>query len=82
MTPDDPRHGTFNGYGNLKCRCKFCREANRLRLQMIRTGLARRQLDPDDPRHGKLSTYTNWRCRCSRCTAANTAQSAKQRAVR
>lgn len=24
----DPRHGTHNGYGNLKCRCDACREAN------------------------------------------------------
>lgn len=24
----DPRHGTANGYGNFKCRCDRCREAN------------------------------------------------------
>jgi hypothetical protein len=24
----DPRHGTHNGYGNLKCRCAACRAAN------------------------------------------------------
>lgn len=23
----DPRHGTQNGYTNLKCRCQFCRDA-------------------------------------------------------
>lgn len=28
--PEDPRHGTTNGYGNLKCRCPRCREANRV----------------------------------------------------
>jgi len=27
MTPDDPRHGTVNGYSNLLCRCQFCRAA-------------------------------------------------------
>ena len=27
---DDPRHGSVNGYTNLKCRCDECREANRL----------------------------------------------------
>jgi hypothetical protein len=27
MNDDDPRHGTVNGYGNLKCRCDRCREA-------------------------------------------------------
>jgi hypothetical protein len=24
----DPRHGTMNGYGNLRCRCNDCRAAN------------------------------------------------------
>lgn len=26
--PDDPRHGTLNGYDNLCCRCDRCRRAN------------------------------------------------------
>lgn len=26
--PDDPRHGTANGYGNLGCRCLRCCAAN------------------------------------------------------
>jgi len=25
--PDDPRHGTVNGYNNLRCRCDACRFA-------------------------------------------------------
>lgn len=29
---DDPRHGTYNGYRNLQCRCERCREANRLQM--------------------------------------------------
>ena len=29
--PDDPRHGTTNGYGNLGCRCERCTEAWRVR---------------------------------------------------
>ena len=28
LTPDDPRHGTTNGYINLRCRCVACRAAN------------------------------------------------------
>jgi len=28
--PDDPRHGTKNGYDNLNCRCDRCREAHRI----------------------------------------------------
>jgi hypothetical protein len=27
LAPDDPRHGTPNGYGNLRCRCEPCRTA-------------------------------------------------------
>jgi len=29
LLPDDPRHGTVNGYRNLYCRCDRCREAHR-----------------------------------------------------
>jgi hypothetical protein len=28
LAPDDPRHGTDNGYKNLYCRCERCRAAN------------------------------------------------------
>lgn len=28
--PDDPRHGTENGYSNLDCRCVPCTEAHRI----------------------------------------------------
>lgn len=28
LEPDDPRHGTPNGYCNLGCRCDRCRQAN------------------------------------------------------
>jgi hypothetical protein len=28
LAPDDPRHGTKNGYGNLRCRCADCRRAH------------------------------------------------------
>jgi len=29
-TPEDPRHGTLNGYTNKACRCEFCTECNTL----------------------------------------------------
>lgn len=32
----DPRHGTVNGYGNLKCRCPECKAANTARLKEYR----------------------------------------------
>jgi len=28
LADDDPRHGTYNGYSNLKCRCDPCTAAN------------------------------------------------------
>lgn len=28
LSPDDQRHGTENGYVNLRCRCDRCREAH------------------------------------------------------
>lgn len=28
LAPDDPRHGTTNGYANLGCRCPECKRAN------------------------------------------------------
>jgi WhiB family redox-sensing transcriptional regulator len=31
LAPDDPRHGTVNGYNNFDCRCPDCREAQRIR---------------------------------------------------
>lgn len=27
VTPDDPRHGTVNGYSNHGCRCRACKDA-------------------------------------------------------
>lgn len=30
LAPDDPRHGTRNGYDNHYCRCDRCRNANRI----------------------------------------------------
>lgn len=29
--PDDHRHGSLNGYSNMKCRCSRCRQANTAR---------------------------------------------------
>ena len=66
LAPDDPRHGTVNGYSNLKCRCSECRSAW---ATYQRRASARRAIAPDDPRHGKATTYTNYPCRCTECRA-------------
>lgn len=56
-----------NFYGNGKCRCAVCREAN-ARYQKLLCA----RLSTMTPRvHGKASTYRNWGCRCQPCTEAN-----------
>ena len=72
MSPDDPRHGTANGYHNLKCRCQPCKTAHAASVREKREARRLRGLPPGDPRHGKESTYTNWRCPCDLCRIAHT----------
>jgi hypothetical protein len=38
MLPNDQRHGTRNGYGNLYCRCMECRLASRYDQRARRKG--------------------------------------------
>ncbi len=71
MLPNDPRHGTWNGYSNLHCRCGLCREAWAACIEARRQ--KRQPPPPDDPRHGKETTYGNWNCRCDACRRAHAA---------
>ena len=82
LAPDDPRHGTANGYQNLGCRCDRCREAHRVahleythragRHRPYAVYLAERY--PGPPPHGTESRYGNpHRCRCDECRAAGAA---------
>ena len=67
--PDDPRHGTTNGYVNLGCRCERCRTAWRVYIRERRR--ARIAGEAGEPKvHGTPSNYTNWRCRCDKCSQA------------
>ncbi len=71
----DPRHGTANGYTNLRCRCPDCQAANAEKMQGERSGrTARLAADLDLAPHGEANTYSNWRCRCRPCTAAWSAE--------
>ena len=72
ITPGDgdPRHGTPNGYKNLRCRCGPCQKAHREDAAAERR--RRTPPPPGDPRHGRYTTYQNWGCRCGPCTAAHT----------
>lgn len=74
--PADDRHGTGNGYGNLKCRCDECCDANTL-ARAARRERVRGQLEPDDPRHGTNNGYTNYGCKCDPCKEAHAAANYK-----
>lgn len=79
----DPRHGTLNGYTNLRCRCKPCRAANTAehkRLRQVRK--ARLASDPSIARHGVESTYFNYCCRCEPCKAAHRVAEARRAETR
>ena len=78
----DTRHGTTNGYSNLRCRCEACRAA------WTRYVLARREtrktLLPyrfDRLAHGSVWTYTNHGCRCRPCIAAKAQYTRKLQAA-
>jgi hypothetical protein len=73
MCPDDPRHGTANGYENLNCRCQACREA----IAELRR-IYNLTIDPDDPRHGRHGTYASG-CRCTACREAANAYQRQRR---
>lgn len=65
----DVRHGTTNGYKNLRCRCAECRRAwancvAKQRVERMRSNIP--------VPHGTTNGYGNYGCRCASCTAANT----------
>jgi hypothetical protein len=68
--PTDPRHGTTNGYRNLKCRCERCRRANA--DDAAQRKAARRNAPTPRRVHGTVNGYDNYSCRCARCTKAHT----------
>jgi len=72
LGPDDPRHGTTNGYGNLGCRCERCRQANRENhlAYMHKQRAAGRVLG----RHGSTLAYDTG-CRCQVCREAHNEKS-------
>lgn len=75
----DPRHGTHNGYVNLKCRCQLCKTAWSAWYLEARERRHQRLLaDPSLATHGKATTYSNWKCRCRPCTDAFSAASREQ----
>lgn len=87
LAANDPRHGTYNGYSNLRCRCKACCAANteQHRDWLHRSGrhrpravyLAERR-ERAANNHG-LSGYRRG-CRCAVCREAMRVYKADYRA--
>lgn len=76
LAPDDPRHGTANGYGNLRCRCDACREAHRKNhaRYMARVRTTGQLVNGQDVLHGTSYRY-DVGCRCDMCREAHNAKS-------
>lgn len=72
LNPDDPRHGTANGYGNLRCRCDRCREANRVAQAEYMKRVRAEGRIPG--KHGTNTAYARG-CRCDLCREAHSRQS-------
>lgn len=68
MDADDPRHGTDNGYNNLRCSCDRCRAAHaQVCARYKRLRIAR---GCPEKLHGTAGGYGNYGCRCTPCTDA------------
>lgn len=72
-------HGTLNGYGNRKCRCQPCRDANAAAQRERRARYA--ETNFEGRTHGNYSLYSMG-CRCGACSAAFREWSARRRARR
>jgi hypothetical protein len=81
LQPDDPRHGTVNGYGNLGCRCDACRTAHREHsvMYMRRMRQSGHLLAKPSVQHGTNYCY-NVGCRCDKCRAAKAETSRRSKA--
>lgn len=82
MESDDPRHGTDNGYSNLGCRCRRCRDAHNAKCLAYQhtTGrhkpwekyVAERKAEAEArDNHGTEGRYVNGKCRCDSCRKAS-----------
>ncbi|MEI7715295.1 MAG: hypothetical protein WCI78_04260 [Mycobacterium sp.] len=79
LEPDDPRHGTLNGYGNHYCRCDRCKEANRVSHAeyMKRVRAAGKVVG----KHGSDLAYRSG-CRCDLCRETHNKKSRDYKRIR
>lgn len=68
LSPDDSRHGTENGYSNLRCHCDRCKAAHAEKTREMQAD--RESRTPPERVHGTPGGYGNWRCKCGPCRAA------------
>ena len=66
----DSRHGSVNGYSNLKCRCQDCRDAHAANMRRYLAHVRSRGI-PAHIEHGTYNCYHTYGCRCDDCKAAN-----------
>lgn len=91
LEASDPRHGTYNGYKNLGCRCDRCRAAHTVyvRERTHRVGIHRpREVYLQEARakallspHGTETKYRYHGCRCDECKAASRDARRRRRAA-
>jgi hypothetical protein len=72
--PSDSRHGTWDCYCTLKCRCERCTAAGRKQQADLRRRYLENPIPFDDPRHGSGYAYRTLGCRCLLCTEAQAAE--------
>lgn len=76
LAPDDPRHGTPNGYNNHGCRCVDCKAAQR--ADNIRRRRERLSRPIPDHVHGTDNGYTSYKCKCPACVEVGRAERRRQ----
>lgn len=76
LAPDDPRHGTPNGYNNHNCRCDDCKAAQRVDNMARRRERLSRPI-PDHV-HGTDNGYTSYKCKCPACAVVGRAYRRRQ----
>ena len=77
--PEDPRHGTMNGYSNLSCRCDSCKATAKEFNAMAKVKRFTKPKTGEEHWHGTYNGYHNYNCRCGPCTADNTLRSKELR---
>lgn len=76
----DPRHGTINGYSNLRCRCPKCRSAQAACMAQQRAAKAGHPIPAHV--HGTANGWNYYQCRCDACRIAHNASNRAHYAAR